>query len=255
MLRRLRRPLRLMALVGVVVLLFGCATRSISNSGYGAGTGQHGTDNPFYKGELTELDVLGIDLAKLVTEAEIGRELDHHQGIALRKGDTLLLLQSGAPIPDDPMVRGLNQYFSVTPFSGVPVSMPVQIASAVPGAGAPSYAAMLRLAAARSGATTILCYWGLLESGVENHVTKAISWVPIVGAAIPDQSQLMRIRLKVAVIDVRSGSWSTFSPEAYTDRALSASLNRAASDQEQVALLKEQAYKAAAEQLVARYAR
>jgi hypothetical protein len=254
MLRRLGRPLRLIALVGALVLLFGCQTRSISNSGYGAGT-ERGADNPFYKGELTELDVLGIDLGKPVTEAEIGRELDRHQGLALRKGDTLLLLQSGAPIPDDPMVRALGQYFSVTPFSGVPVSMPVQTASAAPGAGSLSYPTMLRLAAARSGATTIICYWGVLESGVENHVTKAISWVPIVGAAIPDQSQLMRIRLKVAVIDVRSGNWSTFSPEAYGDSSLSASLNRAASDQQQVALLKEQAYKAAAEQLVARYAR
>jgi hypothetical protein len=101
----------------------------------------------------------------------------------------------------------------------------------------------------------VICYWGLLESGIENRVTKAISWVPIVGAAIPDQSQHMRIRLKVAVIDVGSGNWSTYAPEAYTDTSLSASLNRAASDQEQVALLKEQAYKAAAEQLVARYAR
>jgi hypothetical protein len=65
----------------------------------------------------------------------------------------------------------------------------------------------------------------------------------------------MRIRLKVAVIDVRTGNWSMFSPEAYSDTALSARLNRGASDQEQVALLKEQAYKATAEQLVARYAR
>ncbi len=175
--------------------------------------------------------------------------------MALRKGDTLLLLQSGAPIPYDPMVHALGQYFSVMPFSGVPVTGPVHTASLAPGEAAPSYATTLRLAAARSGAITIICYWGLLESGIENHVTKAISWVPIVGAAIPDQSQHMRIRLKVEMIDVRSGNWSTFAPEAYTDTALSASLNRAASDQEQVALLKEQAYKAAAEQLVARYTR
>ena len=248
------RHLRLIALVGVLALLCGCGVRSISNSGYRAGTAQ-GADNPFYKGELTEFDVLGIDLNKPVSEAEIGRELDRHQGIALRKGDSLLLLQSGAPIPDDPMVRALNPYFSVTPFSGVPVPGPVQTASAAPGSGAPSYAATLRLAAARSGATTIICYWGLLESGVENHVTKAISWAPIMGAAIPDQSQHVRIRLKVAVIDVRSGNWSTYSPDAYTDTALSAGLNRAASDQEQVAFLKEQAYKAAADQLVARYTR
>ena len=253
MLRCTGRHLRLIALVGVVALLFGCTVRSISNSGYSAGQGQS-ADNPFYKGELTEFDVLGIDLGKPVSEAEVARELDRHQGVRLRKGDTLLLMQSGAPIPDDPMVRVLGQYFSVTPFSGVPVPSPVQTASVMPSSAAPSYATTLRLAAARSGASTIICYWGLRESGIENHVTKVISWVPIVGAAIPDQSQHMRIRLKVAVIDVRTGNWSTFAPEAYTDTTLSASLNRGASDQEQVALLKEQAYKAAAERLVMMYA-
>src|SRR5215470_16153578 len=194
MLRHAGGHLRLIALVGVLVLLFGCTVRSISNSGYGAGNG-HGADNPFYKGELTELDVLGIDSARPVSEAEIARELDRHQGLALRKGDNLLLLQSGALIPDDPMVHALKQYFTVTPFSGVPVSA-VRTASTTP-EGSPSYATTLRLAAARSGATTVICYWGLLESGIENHVTKAISWVPIVGVAIPDQSQHMRIRLKV----------------------------------------------------------
>jgi hypothetical protein len=254
MLQSTRKHLRLIALVGALVVLFGCETRSISNSGYGAG---RSSANPFYRGELTEFDVLGIDLDKPVSEVEIGRELDRHQGVPLRKGDTLLLLQSGAPIPDDPMLRAFSEYFTVTPFSGVPASG-VRTASAIPSGDAQirsTYASMLRLAAARGGAGTIVCYWGLLESGVENHVTKAISWVPIVGAAIPDQSQRMRIRLKVAVIDVRTGNWSMFAPEAYSDTALSAQLNRGASDQEQVALLKDQAYKAAAEQLVMRYAR
>ena len=116
-----------------------------------------------------------------------------------------------------------------------------------------TYADMLRLAAARSGASTIICYWGMLESGVENHVTKAISWAPIVGAAIPDQTQHMRIRLKIALIDVRTGDWSVFIPDARIDSTLSAELNRAASDQEQVAALKESAYKAAADQLMIRF--
>ena len=43
-------------------------------------------------------------------------------------------------------------------------------------------------------------------------------------------------------------------PDAFVDSSLSASLNRASSDQEQVQLLKEQAYKAAAEAFVARFA-
>jgi len=250
---------RLLALACILLLVGACSVRSISNSGYGAG---HGTDNAFYHGELTELDVLGIDPQRPVADAEIARALDSHRRIEVRKGSSLLVLQSGAVMPDDAMVKALSPSFSVTPFSGVPVSIadraPIHVASAGASTGdtikSASYAEMLRLAAARSGAEIIVCYWGLLESGVENHVTKVISWVPIVGAAIPDQSQRMRIRLKVAVIDVRTGDWSMFSPESYSDISLSAQINRGSSDQMQVELLKEEAYKAAADQLVARYA-
>jgi hypothetical protein len=64
----------------------------------------------------------------------------------------------------------------------------------------------------------------------------------------------MRIRLKVAVIDVRTGQWSMFSPEAYVDSALSAAFIRAQADQQQVASLKEKVYKAAVDAFLARYA-
>ncbi len=89
---------------------------------------------------------------------------------------------------------------------------------------------------------------------MEREPTKVVSWIPVVGAVVPDEAQLMRIRLKLAVIDVRTGQWSMFAPEAFVDSTLSASLNRASSDQEQVQLLKEQAYKAAADAFLARYA-
>lgn len=64
----------------------------------------------------------------------------------------------------------------------------------------------------------------------------------------------MRIRLKVAIIDVATGSWSMFAPDAVVDASLSASLNRAGADQGQVEALKAEAYKAAVEALVAKYA-
>ena len=253
-----RSSRRLFALACVLLLVGGCTVRSISNSGYGAG---RGGDNPFYRGELTELDVLGIDVQHPISDADIARELERRHRVEVRKGAVLLVLQSGALMPDEPMLKALLPYFSVTPFSGVPVSAldraPVHLASAGTSSGnqtpGPTYASMLRLAAARSGADTIVCYWGMLESGIENQMTKAISWVPIVGAAVPDQTQHMRIRLKMALIDVRTGDWSVFVPEAQTDSTLSAALNRGASDQEQVAALKEAGYKAAAAQLVAKY--
>jgi hypothetical protein len=59
-------------------------------------------------------------------------------------------------------------------------------------------------------------------------------------ASIPD-AQVMHIRLKVAVIDVRSGHCSMFAPDAHTDASFSAERSRAASDQRQVQVLKAQA--------------
>ena len=113
----------------------------------------------------------------------------------------------------------------------------------------------LRLAAAKGGHEKILAYWGLLETAQKELGTKAVSWVPIVGGAIPDEKQEMRIRLKVAVVDARSGRWDMFSPEPYQDIAASGQYTRESSDQGQVALLKARAYETAAEGLVKRYSR
>jgi len=93
------------------------------------------------------------------------------------------------------------------------------------------------------------------ETGQVNLATKTISWVPIVGWGIPDERQRMRIRLKVAVIDVKTGQWEIFVPDAIEHDAISASYTRESSDQGQVALLKAKAYPAVAEDIVKRYGR
>lgn len=53
----------------------------------------------------------------------------------------------------------------------------------------------------------------------KNHESRAISWVPLAGMMIPDQTQYMRIRLKIAVIDVKSGQWDIFIPKSKTTNA------------------------------------
>jgi hypothetical protein len=253
------RRLGVAAVLALVFLLCGCATRSISNSGYATdGYGNRG--NPLYQGEINEFDVLGIDVSQPATDEEIARQLADHHKIGLRKGGAMMAIQSGAPMPDNEMVAALDRYFSVVPFTGVPLVRhePSSYANAsvspkLTDERITNYARALRLAAAKSGAEVIFCYWGVLDSAIEREPTKVVSWVPLVGSVIPDETQLMRIRLKVAVIDVRTGHWSMFAPEAYVDSALSASLIRAKADQKQVALLKEKAYKAAVEAFVARY--
>lgn len=227
------------------VLFAGCETRSISDSGYQRdGRHRSSTARDFsYRGELREFDVLGIDPAANVSEEDIRRALDSAQRVRLRKGANLLLVQSGAFTPDGPMRETLGRSFNVIPFTGVPQS---------PGGGT-NYSRALRFAAAQGGCESIVCYWGTLESAQERYGTKAVSWVPIVGWAVPDEKQHLRLRLKLAVIDVRTGNWTLNSLEPRTDAAVSASLNRSGSDQKQVEKLKELAYADAADNLLRSY--
>jgi hypothetical protein len=227
-----------------LIALSGCTTRSISNSGYQSGGYYGGSSNHLYKGELSEFDILGVEAGREYTDQEIARELDrNHKRLVLRKGDSVLLIQSGALMPDEEMVKEFEKYFSVSLFTGVPEKTDKKL----------NYSTSLRHAAARAGITTIIAYWGVLESGTRNLATKTVSWVPIVGWGLPDEAQEMRIRLKVATIDVRTGQWEMFNPEVFNDRAYSARPTRASSDQDQVLALKASAYKAAVQGLLARY--
>lgn len=228
----------------LTVAISACTTRSISNSGYNSGR-YHENDNPLYKGELSEFDVLGIDAGQEISDHKIAEALHTSTDrIAMRKGDAILLIQSGAMIPDGEMIKNLEKYFSVSIFTGVPEREKTNNAS---------YSAALRYAAAKSGIEKIIVYWGILESGTKNLATKTISWVPIVGWAVPDETQEVRIRLKVAVIDVKTGRWQTFVPQTFEDNATSALIIRKQSDQEQVAFLKFKAYQGAVETLLSRY--
>ncbi|MDH3444565.1 MAG: aminopeptidase [Deltaproteobacteria bacterium] len=234
--------------LSLIVFISGCGVRSISDSGYYADSDRRGArvSNPFYRGELSEFDVLGIDPKVSVTEADIQKVFTTKIRITVPKGSSIMLIQSGAMIPDDVMVKGLQKYYNVSVFTGVPGES---------GAQGNSYAMALRLAAAKGGYEKMLVYWGLLETGRENLATKVVSWVPIVGWALPDETQRMRIRMKVAIVDVLSGQWDMFSPEPFEDVGASGLYTRVSSDQAQVATLKDKAYKSTVDDLVKRYSR
>ena len=235
----------------LLLVLQGCETRSISDSGYRTGYGR-GDANPFYHGELTEFEVLGVERGAGVAEGDIARALEDYKPITLSKGASVMLIQSGAPIPDQAMVEALSHSYRVGIFGGQPPRAPTQDAGRPEPAS--SYATTLRVAAARGGYEKLLVYWGVLESGQENLSTRTVSWVPVVGWYLPDQRQRMRIRLKLALVDVKTGNWDLFAPEPIEDRAISSMLNREKADQGQVELLKRKAYPAAVRALEARYA-
>src|ERR1700679_1524562 len=240
----LRTALGRGAMIGALLLLAARATRSISDSGYrGAG---YGRGNPLYRGELSEYDVLGVDRTGGFSEADIQKAMVQKQPVSVKKGSAILLVQSGAELADPEMISALEKYYTVASFSGVPLSA---------GPATAPYSQLFRMAAAKGGYETVIVYWGVLESASRNVGGKAISWVPVIGGIVPDETQHMRIRLLMAVIDTRSGQWESFSPEPFEDEATSNQHGRATSDQEQVALMKATAYKAAAEAVELRYAR
>lgn len=213
-----------------LVLLSGCQTRSISDSGY-KGQGWYRYSNPEYKGELTEMDILGAAPKVEATTENITKMLKEHQTPHLVRGDKLLLIQSGAPLPDHAMMDEMGRNFAVIPFSGVPQEDRQNLSNT------------LRLRAAQGGVRYLLCYWGVLESAQEDKEGKVVSWVPIIGAFVPDQKQRMRIRLRGLLMDVATGHWEMIAPQPREDEGFNSRVTRASSDQKLVEQLKTQGYK------------
>lgn len=233
-------PALAIGLLALLLALSGCTTRSISDSGYD----RYGRVSSAYRGELTEFEVLGVDTAQTITDADIAAALKNASGARLQRTSKILLIQSGADFPDAAMLTGLSSRFLVTPFSGKPginrTSDHFSTERNVP--ASESYSKSLRLAAARGGYDKIVCYWGVLESEELNRATKFVSWVPIVGFAVPDERQNMRIRLKAAIVDVASGRWTMVNPKPFESTALTSIYSRGDKDQSLVACLKEQGY-------------
>lgn len=253
--------------LALLCLLAGCTkkTRSISQSGYNAAPA-HATQ---VTRELSEFEVLGIDPKKSVTEEDIQNAARQSSPVQLSPGNTILLVQSGAVFPDGPMVAELGKSFRVVPFTGVPntgghetraAGVPIETVSgqryttASPSTDPAAYSRMLRLVAARAGATTVVCYWGIIESGTEDYATKTISWMPLLNRVVLDERQHMRIQLKMAVVDVASGNWSVSSVQSPTTTKWSARSGREAADQKQVESLKVKTYQIGARELVRLYA-
>jgi hypothetical protein len=199
-----------LALLALVAFACGCqATRSISNPvrPWGGGNGT-------YQGELSDFDVVGV---------AAGSALTPDTKVVLRPHARVLLVQSGALFPGERLVSALSEHFEIG------------IASGMPTAGMGEHG--LRDAAARGRFDAVVAYWGVLESSERDTAGKAASWVPIAGWFVPDSSQRMRIRLRIVVLDVSTGQWTTLLPKPIDDERASAIFGRESSDRDQVELL------------------
>ena len=159
--------------------------------------------------ELADTDVLGV-AAQAPTEEDIRNALDRASKVQLRAGEPILVVQSGEPVPDTRMIAELNKHYRAIPFSGLRGDW---IKGSSNSKNEPDYARALRLAAAQAGAEKILCFWGNLEVAQHDLSTKTITWLPVVDVIIPDEKNNVRVHLKIALVDVRTGAWTVFRTE------------------------------------------
>lgn len=230
-------------LLAALLLLSGCATRSISETGYAQ------SDNPrrgYYgeqmSDELDELELLGIESKQAISEEDIAQALNDAKKISIPRNDSVLIVQSGAEFPDSEMVAALSSYWNVSQLSGRKRDYADRNLNKT-----------LRYAAATSGSRYVMAYWGIVETAEKNLATRNVSWVPVLGWSLPDKTVGMRIRLKFAVIDVVSGKWQIVQPPAADAEFVSSIMNREGKDQEKVIELKAAVYKQAAESLFAKF--
>lgn len=225
----------------LVIFLNGCATQSISETGY-AQNGSNGRNGQVsgtqQSKELNELQVLGIRNLSGITEENISEVLAASTSVELPKGESILLIQSGADFPDGEMIESMSQYWDVNILSGSNDKY-----------SEGNLNKALRYVAASGGNKHLVVYWGIVETAKKNLDSKGISWVPFIGWSIPDENTQMRIRLKFAVIDVEKGSWKMFQPSSVEEQFMSSIIGRKGKEQQKVIELKKLVYANAAKQI------
>jgi hypothetical protein len=194
--------------------------------------------------ELLDADVLG-STAQVPTNEDIRKTLDRATKVGLREGESVLVVQSGEPVPDSRMIAELNQHFRAIPFSGIRSDW-IHGDSTV----SPDYAKALRFAAAQAGAEKILCFWGQLEVAHHDLSTKTITWLPVVDVIVPDQKENVRVLLKVALVDVRSSAWTVFRTEPQETQMMSTGWGREHVRSPEVRRLQQKSYEVAVNSLM-----
>jgi hypothetical protein len=99
------------------------------------------------------LEVLGTQGQAEMTDEQIRKTLDETHSFHLRRGSAILLVQSGASVPDAAMVDELSREFKVIPHTGIASEILPENSDA-------TLSKALRMAAAQSNADTVLVYWG-----------------------------------------------------------------------------------------------
>ena len=101
----------------------------------------------------------------------------------------------------------------------------------------------------------MLVDWRTIETATRHTEGAVVSWVPIVGWGLADTVVRQRLRLKLALVDVRTGQWDLILPPDVWDETTSSPLSRESKDQALVARVKQRGYAAAVAHLVEEHMR
>lgn len=230
------------ALGSVVSAMFlaGCAHEKSTDYRRADFTSRHTLRSHYHEGEeLKDGDVLGMSAGE-PSEETIKKTLERSSKVDLKRGESILVLQSGEPVPDARMVAELNQYYRAIPFSGIRSDWQTSDTDAPD-----RYAKALRFAAAQAGAEKVLCFWGSLEIARHELSTKTVSWIPVLDFFVPDQKDSVRVHLKMALVDVRTGEWAVFRSAPIEEEVVSTAWEREHVENSQVKRMKLASYKTA----------
>lgn len=237
--------LRFASVVAGAALLLGCGTSREYRSADLSNERPYNHHHRNPSAQLSENEVLGLKEGGTVTDREIQRILDEAHSFNLQANSTVLLVQSGASQPDAEMVRQLSKHFTVVPSSGKPADLRSE--------GGGDTARSLRLSAAHAKAEAVIVYWPEAEMKRDDLPTSIVSWVPVVDFVVPDEYQKVRMHVKVALIDVRSGQWATFRTEPVEDKTLTTRYAREKAPEWPLASIKSHAYDVCVRKLVDGY--
>lgn len=102
----MRKILLVSLLALLIATLYGCAQRSISDSGY---PGDPRTKNPSYSGELSEMAVLGFPDGSAISETDTKKAFENRQDVTLAKDESLIGIPSGAVSSGEEMLDDQKQ--------------------------------------------------------------------------------------------------------------------------------------------------
>jgi hypothetical protein len=192
---------------------------------------------------LKEQDLLAPADQK-ISEETIRGALTENQRIRLTRNEAILVAQSGNETPADPLYSELAKRLHLIPFTGVRTKLATE--SNEP-------AKVLRLAAARAGAKTVLVFWEVLETERKDLITQTVSWLPVLDLVVPDEIDHLRIHYKFGLMDVRTGVASSLASKTLQGTALNTAFRRAHHDSSNMDALKRKAAQEAVELLLKTY--